>query len=281
MLEKADSALVDILHPSPNFGDRLSVKKTASADQNPSLTAPTMLILHYTGMHDCAGAIDWLSRPESGVSCHYVIDVDGTTTQMVAETKRAWHAGAGSWASNNDINSASIGIEIHNLGHELGYPDFPEAQMAAVEALSKDIVVRWSISRRLVLGHSDVAPLRKGDPGEKFDWPRLARAGVGDWYEPVELDAEDHGLAFTECDHAERDQAGADLPAREKDRIGKMRGLLRRFGYGIAPGGDFDLNLQKTVLAFQRHYRPARCDGRLDLSTFATLQNLLARRGAQ
>ncbi len=269
MLEKADSTLVNTLHPSPNFGDRLPPKHLQSAKLVAGPVAPSMLIMHYTGMHSCAGAIDWLSRPESGVSCHYVIDVDGEVTQMVAETRRAWHAGAGSWAGNKDINSASIGIEIHNPGHEFGYPDFPEAQMVAVEALSKDIVGRWSIAGRNVLGHSDVAPLRKSDPGEKFDWARLARAGVGYWLEPLALKNNDTGVGYEDFERG----CGPDLGS-----VDFQRKLLRRFGYGIDLGWKFDLEMHKTLLAFQRHFRPARCDGRLDHSTWFALQQLLLKR---
>ena len=121
-----------------------------------------------------AKAIDWLSRPDSGVSCHYGIDEDGRITQMVAEDLRAWHAGESIWDGETDINSASIGIEIHNPGHDFGYPDFPEMQMQAVEALSRDIIARHGIRPERVLAHSDVAPTRKRDPGEKFPWARLA-----------------------------------------------------------------------------------------------------------
>ena len=224
-------------------------------------------------MHSCTGAIDWLSRPDSGVSCHYVIDVDGTITQMVAETWRAWHAGQGRWAGDSDINSASIGIEIHNPGHELGYPAFPEAQMAAVEALSKEIVARWTIPSHRVLAHSDIAPQRKADPGEKFDWARLARGGVGYWIDPVAVDASDAGIGPD--DHGEH---GDD----ELKAVNDARALLFRLGYDVERTGGFNLALYKTVLAFQRHYRPDRCDGCIDRSTVATARQLLAglERGA-
>lgn len=218
-----------------------------------------MLLLHYTGMASCERAIDWLSRPESRVSCHYVIDVDGRITQMVAEDQRAWHAGVAEWAGDTDINSRSIGFEIHNPGHDDGYPDFPEAQMLAVIALGLDVVRRWNMRPERVLAHSDVAPARKNDPGERFDWPRLARAGLGLWVPPVPLDASDAGL-------------GADAP----DPCARLaQDGLRHYGYGLAATGVIDAATTKVVTAFQRHFRPARVDGRLDRSTSATLERLL------
>ena len=179
MIAKADSGLVHELCPACNFGPRRAGM------------CPSILLLHYTGVASAAKAIDWLSRPDSRVSCHYVIDETGRITQMVAEEARAWHAGEASWAGESDINSASIGVEIQNPGHEMGYPDFPEPQLCAVEALAQDILSRHSIRPECVLAHSDVAPKRKIDPGEKFPWARLAAAGVGHWVEPAPLvDAE-------------------------------------------------------------------------------------------
>ena len=136
-----------------------------------------MLLLHYTGMDSAEAALDWLTRQESGVSCHYLVDAEGRIAQMVPESERAWHAGQSLWEGETDINSCSIGIEIHNPGHDFDYPDFPDAEMRAVEALCRDILSRHAIPSHRVLAHSDVAPGRKRDPGEKFDWERLARAG--------------------------------------------------------------------------------------------------------
>ena len=130
------------------------------------------------------------------MSCHYAIDEAGRITQMVAEEMRAWHAGEAMWAGESDINSASIGIEIHNPGHEMGYPDFPEAQLEAVEALCKDIIARHGMRPERVLAHSDVAPTRKKDPGEKFPWARLARAGIGHWVEPQPVIAAEAGMGI-------------------------------------------------------------------------------------
>lgn len=245
---KADTALPCALHPSPNIEPRKG------------RSAPDMLLLHYTGMMSAAKAVEWLADPNSNVSCHYVIDGEGNITQMVCEDMRAWHAGVSRWAGETDINSRSIGIEIHNPGHELGYPDFPEAQMQAVEALALDIVTRRRIPPERVLAHSDVAPARKLDPGEKFDWARLARAGVGHWVEPAALKTGDAGIG----------------PGYAGPLIYEVQDLLRRYGYGIAPSGHHDPPTDAVVRAFQRHFRPARVDGRIDQSTISTLERLLA-----
>ncbi len=247
MIAAPSSTLVATVHPSPCFEPRRNC------------TPANMLILHYTGMASCERAIDWLSRPESRVSCHYVIDVDGRITQMVAENQRAWHAGVAAWAGVADINSCSIGFEIHNPGHDAGYPDFPEAQMQAVIALGLDVVRRWSIRPERVLAHSDVAPARKNDPGERFDWPRLARAGLGHWVPPMPVDAADEGLGI-----------GAREPVVRSAQHG-----FQHYGYGLEANGVIDEATSKVITAFQRHFRPARVDGRLDGSTFATLESLL------
>jgi N-acetylmuramoyl-L-alanine amidase len=243
-----DSALVNAVQPSPNVEARRS-----------GLT-PSILLLHYTGLETMAKAIDWLTREGSGVSCHYGIDEDGCITQMVAEDLRAWHAGESVWDGEADINSASIGIEIHNPGHGLGYPEFPEVQMQAVERLSRDIIARHRIRPERVLAHSDVAPARKRDPGEKFPWGRLARAGIGHWVAPAPVVGYDEGLGL-----------GAAEP-----RIAAFQVALRRYGYGIEPTGVIDERTQLVVAAFQRHFRPGRVDGRVDRSTVATLERLLA-----
>ena len=179
MIFKPDSPLVHALHPSCNAGDR---RKGCRAD---------MIVLHYTGMASADQAVKWLSDPRSKVSCHYVIDERGHITQLVAETQRAWHAGASHWAGETDINSASIGIEIQNPGHEHGYPDFPPEQMQAIAALCRDIAQRRGVPPERVLAHSDVAPGRKIDPGEKFDWAFLAKHGVGRWVDAGAADNDD------------------------------------------------------------------------------------------
>lgn len=248
MILKADSELVHELYPASNFEPRRDGLR------------PSILILHYTGVASAAKAIEWLARPDSGVSCHYVIDETGCITQMVAEAARAWHAGEASWAGETDINSASIGIEMQNPGHELGYPDFPESQLAAVAALARDISTRHGIRPERVLAHSDVAPRRKIDPGEKFPWGRLAAAGVGHWVEPTpRVDAEP-GIGV----------GAAGPPFAELQR------QLRDYGYAIEPTGLVDGATEFVVKAFQRHFRPARVDGRIDASTIATLERLAA-----
>src|SRR5262249_6695143 len=140
-----------------------------------------MLVLHYTGMRTGEAALERLCDPVAKVSSHYLVEEDGTTWRLVPEEKRAWHAGVSFWAGERDINDFSIGIELVNPGHEFGYRPFPEAQMQALEALARDIVDRHAIRPHRVVGHSDVAPTRKTDPGELFDWARLARKGIGLW----------------------------------------------------------------------------------------------------
>jgi len=246
LIDTADSMCVDEIRSSANFGPR-----------RPGVR-PEILLLHYTGMKSAARAIDWLCRPESRVSSHYVIDEHGRVTQLVAEVERAWHAGVAIWHGETDINSLSIGIEIHNPGHDDGYPDFPDAQMGRLEALCRDIVQRWQIAPERVLAHSDVAPRRKIDPGEKFDWARLHAAGVGHWIDPAPLDCRDEGFQ----------------PGAAAQEVIEAQQQLARFGYGVPLTGVLDEETVIVLTAFQRHFRPARCDGRLDRSTLDTLQRL-------
>lgn len=160
--------------------------KSLNYEERPDGMEPNILLLHYTGMESMQAARDRLSDPESKVSAHYLIDEDGTVFDLVDEGKRAWHAGVSYWAGETDINSYSIGVEIVNPGHEFGYRAFPSAQMDAVLKLSSEIMERNAIE--YVLGHSDVAPERKTDPGELFDWQILAKNGVGLWPAPNEAD---------------------------------------------------------------------------------------------
>ena len=244
-----DSGVVTRIHPSPNVEPRRGGRR---AD---------LLLLHYTGMRSGPAAVEWLARPEAKVSCHYVVDTDGTVTQMVAESMRAWHAGVSAWHGETDVNSMSIGIEIQNPGHEMGYHPFPEAQMRALVRLCQDIVTRNAIPPERVLAHSDVAPLRKIDPGEKFDWQRLHRAHVGAWVPPSAARDDDPGLG-----------PDSNAPATA---IAAAQRLFARFGYDIPCSGVYCEATLKTVAAFQRHFRPLRVDGRLDLATLATLERLL------
>jgi N-acetylmuramoyl-L-alanine amidase len=242
----ADTALPVEIRPSPSHNERCSG------------AAPDMLLLHYTGMPDAQGALDRLCDPASEVSCHYFVFEDGHIVQLIAEARRAWHAGVATWAGEQDINSRSIGIEIANPGHDGDYPDFPEPQMRAVEALCRDIVARRTIAPQRVLAHSDVAPRRKRDPGEKFDWARLALSGVGLWVEPVPIRGGD-GLGPGD--------AGPAVAGLQRD--------LARLGYALTVNAVFDETTRDVVTAFQRHFRQAQIDGRADASTIETLKALL------
>ena len=234
-----------IVHkPSPNFNDR----QGGPAD---------MLLMHYTGMESGEGALDRLCDEAAQVSAHYLVFEDGRIVSMVDEEKRAWHAGVANWAGETDINSRSIGIEIVNPGHDLGYPDFPVEQMTAVSALSQDIVARLNIAATRVLAHSDVAPGRKADPGEKFPWAALAGLSVGHWVAPVELI---NGPVMTAGDRG--------------DNVAELQFQLADYGYGIVVDGQFGAMTADVVTAFQRHFRPERVDGAADLSTVGTLRLL-------
>jgi N-acetylmuramoyl-L-alanine amidase len=207
--------------PSPNFEPR------------PPGTAIDMLVVHYTGMLSAEAALRRLCDPEAKVSAHYLIDEDGMMHRLVAEDMRAWHAGVSSWRGATDINSRSIGIELVNPGHEFGYRAFPDAQLAAFRDLSLEILARHPIPAGNVVGHSDVAPTRKTDPGEFFPWREMAAAGIGLWPE--------------DADHLEMDAAA-------------LSALLAEIGYDVA---DFPAALK----AFQRHFRPERVNGSIDPET--------------
>jgi N-acetylmuramoyl-L-alanine amidase len=245
-----DSSVVSDVVPSVNCGQRLNDRM------------PDMIVLHYTGMLDPQAALQRLCSPDSKVSSHYVVFEDGGITQCVPESERAWHAGASYWAGKTDINSCSIGIEIVNPGHEFGYPDFPSRQIAAVIALCRGIVVRRGIPADRVLAHSDVAPGRKQDPGEKFSWRLLHDSGVGLWVPPAPIGYVEAPLA-----------AGASGEA-----VRQLQLNLAAYGYGVAITGEYDADTQDVVAAFQRHFRPARIDGEADESTQKTLVALLEKR---
>jgi len=220
--------------PSPNFDHRPA---GAAGDDG----AVDMLVLHYTGMKDAQAALARLCDPVAKVSAHYVIDEEGTVFALVDESRRAWHAGAASWRGQGDVNGRSLGIELVNPGHEFGYRDFAEAQMAVLEDLARDILARHAIAPRNVVGHSDVAPRRKRDPGELFDWARLAAEGIGLW------------------------------PTASEPRVaeeGEVSALLADFGY------ETD-GLEETLRAFQRHFRQSRVDGAADAETVGVLDAVL------
>jgi N-acetylmuramoyl-L-alanine amidase len=245
----SESCVVADVMPSPNFGERKDGRR------------PDMIVLHYTGMLDAAAALDRLRTPASQVSAHYLVFEDGRVIQLVQESKRAWHAGIASWAGETDINSCSIGIEIANPGHEFGYRDFPKRQIAAVTALCRGILTRNTIAPARVLGHSDVAPARKQDPGEKFPWRMLHDSGVGHWVKPAKI------------------TDGPLLALGDRgDAVATMQRSLAEYGYAISENGTYDSTTHEVVTAFQRHFRPERIDGVWDASTRATLQDLIAHR---
>jgi N-acetylmuramoyl-L-alanine amidase len=223
-----------------------------------------MLVLHYTGMESAEAALDWLTREESKVSCHYLVDEAGRITQMVRESERAWHAGQSLWAGETDLNSCSIGIEIHNPGHDFDYPDFPDAQIEAVVALCRDILSRHPIPPGRIVAHSDIAPVRKRDPGEKFAWDALAQAGVGLYVQPAAAGA-DQGLSLGD----------------EGKPVLELQQDLAAFGYGVELTGTYGKGMESVVQAFQRHFRPERIDGVADVSTRETLKRLLAAQAAR
>jgi N-acetylmuramoyl-L-alanine amidase len=226
--------------PSPNHDDR------------PAGAPIDTLILHYTGMPTAQAAIDRLRDPAAHVSSHYVVDEDGGVLRLVPEARRAYHAGISFWRGNTALNGRSIGIEIVNPGHEWGYRDFPALQMAAVCDLCLEILSRHPIPPRNVVAHSDVAPDRKEDPGERFDWQGLARNGVGLWPDGVP-------------------DLGVVDPARDAGRLRAVRHALRQVGYDVAPEGALDPALATVLRAFQRHWRPEAITGQADAGTLARL----------
>ncbi len=213
--------------PSPNFDSREG-------------QAVDMLVLHYTGMKSAGEAMDRLCDPAAKVSAHYMVDVDGTIFRLVDEENRAWHAGVSYWRGNTNINQRSIGVEIVNTGHEFGYTPFPAPQMAAVLGLCQGILSRHAIPARNVVAHSDIAPTRKQDPGELFDWKFLAENCVGVFPEPSSEDA---------------------TPSAD----------LQKYGYDIS-------DHKAAITAFQRHFRPKNLSGEWDAECAGLLAALLAAR---
>lgn len=233
--------------PSPNH------------DARPPGIRVDMLLFHYTGMETPEEAFARLRDPQAKVSAHYVIEENGNVTRMVDESRRAWHAGESSWMRETDINACSIGIELINPGHQFGYRAFPEAQMAAAEVLAARIVSRYTIAPQRVLGHSDVAPIRKSDPGELFDWQRLAAKGIGLW--PDEIGKAEWAVL-------KLGDSGAG--------VGKLQEDLFTLGYNIEVSGAYGAPTTVIVSAFQRHFRQTQVDGIADRETRATLAAVLA-----
>jgi N-acetylmuramoyl-L-alanine amidase len=227
--------------PSPNH------------DARPEGAAIDMLVLHYTGMPTADEALNRLCDPAAKVSAHYTIDRTGRIWRHVPEERRAWHAGVSFWAGEKNVNGRSIGIELVNPGHEFGYVPFTQEQIAALIELSRGLLQRHPIAPGRVLGHSDVAPARKTDPGELFPWQTLAAAGIGLWPSPPP------------CGEVEAPKAlrvGDDFAHR-----------LARFGYGVPP----QASLKHVIMAFQRHFRPSCIDGVADAQCAAILTALLSR----
>ena len=214
--------------------------RSPNQDERPKGSLVDMVVLHYTGMKNGEMAVERLCNPLAEVSAHYIVFENGHLIQLVSEDRRAWHAGSAFWRGNTDINERSIGIEIVNPGHEFGLTKFPEKQMAALASLIIEIIQRYSISGHNIVGHSDVAPRRKIDPGELFDWRRLYKSGIGIWPKPSLVDSIDNVRAEM---------------------------LFSQFGYET-------VDMKKTIEAFQRHFRPRKVTGILDRETSQLLSGL-------
>ena len=259
--------MTPIDRPSPNYDAR-----TRPID---------LVVLHYTGMQDAETALARLTDPAptvgrypgpwqpadtppdqalGRVSTHYVVAEDGRVFRLVDEAARAWHAGVARWDGEGDVNARAIGIEIVNGGHDFGLPPFPEAQILAVEALLADILQRRRLGPHRVVGHSDVAPERKLDPGERFPWARLAARGLALW--PL----------------APKPEGGA--VATQGDIVVAMQEALAAFGYAVPVTGEVDAATQTVLAAFQRRFRPRLIDGRLDEETAAILADVGAQNAA-
>ena len=217
---------------SPNFNNR------------PDGIAIDTLIFHYTGMISANEALKRMCSPQAKVSAHYMIDEHGQIFQLVPEEKRAWHAGLAYWRGKKNINDRSIGIELENPGHDINYKPFPEKQILSLIQLAKEIIQRYHIPARNIVGHSDVAPTRKKDPGELFNWSLLASNGIGLWPEIKAINNNDTG------------------------NLSDFENNLKLYGYDTS-------NLVASTIAFQRHFLPNDCSGKIDLQTFLILKKLI------
>jgi N-acetylmuramoyl-L-alanine amidase len=235
---------------------RLIDKPSPNHDARPQGTPIDMVVVHYTGMQTAQAALKRLCEAASKVSAHYLIDEDGTLYRLVADDQRAWHAGVSSWAGESDVNGRSIGIELVNPGHEFGYRPFPEPQMRALLKLLNEITRRHKIAPERIVGHSDVAPERKEDPGELFDWARLAKAGFGLWPE----------------DGFKPKAGGGATPG-----AAELQRALGEIGYGIEESNKSEARLAAAIRAFQRHFRPFRVDGAVDWETARLILHLAER----
>ncbi len=227
-------------------GNQADQPQSPNQDDRPAGAVIDILVIHYTGMADGQEAVQRLRDPAAKASAHYLIDEAGRVVPLVAEERRAWHAGRSRWRGRGQVNDRSIGIELVNPGHQLGYRDFPPPQMESLQRLAGEILARHPIPPRNLVGHSDIAPARRQDPGELFDWPGLARAGIGLWPD--------------------------DVPARTVPRAFEVADFLARFGYGTA-------DKAAALSAFQLHFRPRRVDGLADDETVQRLARLLEMAG--
>ncbi len=226
-------------------------------DERPAGTPIDMLILHYTGTKTARDAIERLLNPATRRSAHYVVDEDGAILRLVPEERRAWHAGVSSWRGQTGLDDRSVGIEVVNPGHEWGYRDFPVLQLAAVCDLCLAILSRHPIPARNIVAHSDVAPDRKQDPGEKFEWNALAENGVGLWPSDVP-------------------NLGTGDPVRDATSLSPVRAVLAEIGYRVTPEGALDPALAAVLRAFQRHWRPEAVTGQADAGTLARILGVAA-----
>ena len=245
MMRAATLDITDV--SSPNFDER---------------TLPiSYLVLHYTGMESGAAALERMRDGDAKVSAHYMIEEDGRIFRLVDEDKRAWHAGVSEWMGESNLNSASIGIEIVNGGHDWpnkdgSLPPYPDVQINALIVLCKEIMARHNIPAQNVLGHSDIAPARKIDPGEHFPWQGLAAAGVGIW--PAQERDEDSRILFG---------------AGQRDRgVAIVQSGLAKIGYAARVSGEHDALTQDIIKALQRRFRPSRVDGVVDIETMSLIK---------
>ncbi len=229
---------------SPSFNIKKRVKKNIK-----------YLVFHYTGMKNDKLAIKRLTNFNSKVSCHYYIDKNGKLIQIVPDLYIAWHAGISYWKKDKLLNNNSIGIEISNPGHEHGYKNFNKEQIKCLIKISKNLIKKYRINKKNILGHSDIAPLRKKDPGEKFPWKFLAKNNIGIW----------HNINSTEC----KNLRGKKINFTNK----KFYTKLKKFGYFLNTSKKIEI--KKIVKSFQRRFRPDLVDGKVDKECFEIIKTLI------
>ncbi|MBS0271156.1 MAG: N-acetylmuramoyl-L-alanine amidase [Proteobacteria bacterium] len=248
----------------------MKILEVPSPHMNERLLPINSIIIHYTDMPTAEQALAWLSNPASNVSSHYLIDEKGCIYQLIPEDKRAWHAGESYWQGCSDLNSCSIGIELANPGHRYGYLPFPDPQIEALMRLCQDIMTRWDIPASRILGHSDIAPRRKQDPGHLFPWETLAREGLGLWlpfFSCHPRESEDPANDWISA-YAGMTLEGSPNKASSNAKSISLTEALNKIGYEtVSP--------THSLLAFQRHFQPHKVDGVADEETVSLLQALL------